>query len=273
MSLSEQQKIDIAEQQVHNNKSIKNILKKIILPFLHFIRKMLSVLKNHCLPFAPPSHYSVQSAYERYQIEEIEKSYNFFKKYFNSSLFFDDANLHREYAILEAKRNNKINDGYFLEFGVGSGSTINFFSKYVDKIYGFDSFLGLSEDWKGGYLNHSIGKFSRNGKIPKVNDNVILIKGIVQDTLLKFLNEKKPKIVFTHLDVDTYESTNYILRLIKPFLLNNAILHFDEFYDFPGWSVGEFKAFSEQFKDNEYEYLAFNRYNHLVTIKNKKLFD
>jgi hypothetical protein len=38
-------------------------------------------------------------------------------------------------------------DGYWFEFGVHSGSTINTLSSFCEKIYGFDSFEGLPEDW------------------------------------------------------------------------------------------------------------------------------
>jgi hypothetical protein len=63
----------------------------------------------------------------------------------------------------------------WLEFGVASGNTINYISKFTDeKVYGFDSFEGLPEKWRDGFNK---GSFNMNGKPPKVNDNVELIKG------------------------------------------------------------------------------------------------
>ena len=40
-------------------------------------------------------------------------------------------------------------DGLFLEFGVYKGTSINFISSLIPdkKIYGFDSFGGLPEEW------------------------------------------------------------------------------------------------------------------------------
>jgi hypothetical protein len=40
----------------------------------------------------------------------------------------------------------------WLEFGVATGTTINYISRFTnDKVYGFDSFEGLPENWREGY--------------------------------------------------------------------------------------------------------------------------
>ena len=70
----------------------------------------------------------------------------------------------------------------WLEFGVASGNTINYISKFTnEKVYGFDSFEGLPEKWRDGFDK---GAFNRGGYLPKVNDNVELIKGWFNETLL-----------------------------------------------------------------------------------------
>lgn len=52
----------------------------------------------------------------------------------------------------------------WLEFGVASGKTINYISKFTkDKVYGFDSFEGLPEKWRDGFDK---GAFNRNGNLP-----------------------------------------------------------------------------------------------------------
>ena len=131
-----------------------------------------------------------------------------------------------------------------------------FFSKHVKHIYGFDSFEGLKEDWHGT-LDHTKGTFDKKKRMPKTNSNVTLIKGWVQDTTEKFLDEKKPEINFVHIDLDTYESSKFVLEKIKPFLIKNSIIIFDELYNYPGWDVGEYKALKEVFNENEYKYMAF----------------
>ena len=40
-------------------------------------------------------------------------------------------------------------DVLYMEFGVWKGSSANFFVQYLDKLYAFDSFEGLKEDWVG----------------------------------------------------------------------------------------------------------------------------
>ena len=51
------------------------------------------------------------------------------------------------------------------------------------------------------------------------------------------------------MDVDTYETTKFVLETIKPNLINGAIILFDELYNFEGWDVGEYKALTEVFDE------------------------
>jgi len=183
----------------------------------------------------------------------------FFEKDIKKSLVFLKDDEIRKYSISKAFNNNKENKLY-LEFGVFKGSSINMFADYLSqknlKIYGFDSFEGLEEDWITNEYN-PIGTFSLNKKNPKVLKNVNLIKGKVQTTLESFLKEKKEKITFVHMDVDTYTPTKFILNKIKPFLQKGSIILFDEFYGFPNWQLHEYKAFTEVFSEQEYKYIAF----------------
>ena len=232
--------------------SIEKILKLIIFPLLHFIRRGLIVLKKHCLPQTSPPPIS---PYDYYEKESGIDCYNHFKKYFENSIFLNNEQI-REYSIKKSIKNDKNLSKYYLEFGVFRGNTINFFSKFVKNIYGFDSFEGLKEDWKG----HSImaGVFDLGAKIPKLNNNVIAVKGWVQDTLPNFLKEKNPEINFIHMDLDTYESSKFVLSNLKPYISKNCIILFDQLYNFAGWRVGEYKALQEVFKESEYKFLAFS---------------
>lgn len=193
----------------------------------------------------------------KYVHEEKNKSFETFKKYFSNSIMFDVEADIQKFAIKEAIKNDKYNDMFYLEFGVFKGKSINFFSKYVKKIYGFDSFEGLREHWAGA-LNAPKGTFNLDKKIPALNDNVIAVRGWIQDTLKKFLSEKKPKINFVHIDVDTYETTLFLLKELKPFLYKNSIILFDEIHNVPGWEFGEYKALKEIFSENEYNFIAFD---------------
>ena len=163
-------------------------------------------------------------------------------------------------------KENKIEkDTYFLEFGVHKGISINYFSKYVDKIYGFDSFEGLSEDWLGFY--RAKGAYNLNGKAPYLRKNVEIYIGLVQDTLEPFLDEHIPQISFVHMDLDTYPSSKFVLEKIKPYLSKDSIILFDQLYNYSGWKNGEHRAVEEVFKSYEFEYLAFSSDGKRVCIK------
>ena len=238
------------------------MIKKLIIKFLHFIRRILTALKNHCLPSPPPLSLS---PYEMYVKKQIKKCYENFKPHFQKSFFLDYRSYHK-FIIERAKENDVSNKKFYLEFGVYQGTTINFFSNYVNTIYGFDSFEGLKEDWTG-HENHPKGTFNLNRKLPKLNKNVIPVVGWVQDTLGPFLEKHKPEINFIHLDMDTYETTKFILEKIKPYLISNSIIVFDELYNYPGWQFGEFKALKEIFNESEYQYIAFSKDGSEAVIK------
>ena len=199
-----------------------------------------------------------------YVKEELIKSYETFKPHFKKSIFLDYKNYHK-FIIERAKENDEFNKKFYLEFGVFVGNTINFFSKYANTIYGFDSFEGLREDWAG--TSYPRGTLNLNKKLPKLNKNVIAVVGWVQDTLRPFLEKYKPEINFVHLDMDTYESTKFVLTKIKPYLVKNCIISFDELYNFSGWEVGEYKALKETFNDNEYRYVCFCLNGEQATIQ------
>ena len=222
------------------------------MPILKNIRKVLNILKK----YAYPNYKSQLSVYDLYKDEQIKKCYEHFKDYLKNAVLLSSDKI-RDHAINCAKENDNDPDFIYIEFGVFSGTSINFFSNKIKKnIYGFDSFQGLKEDWLGTSVPK--GTFDLNKKIPKLNNNVIPIVGWIQDTLPKFLNEKQPKICFIHMDVDTYESSKFILEKIKPFLINNSIILFDEIYNFEGWDVGEYKALKEVFNDDEFQFISFS---------------
>lgn len=242
------------------------VIKFILLPILHSVRKVLNILAKHASPnYMPPPIRSYTSAFNYFVKEEELKNYEHFKKFFKKSIFIDENQI-KEYSIKQAIDNDKEGKNFYLEFGVFQGKSINFFSKFLKaNIYGFDSFKGLKEDWSGA--EYPKGYFDLKGKKPKVEKNVILVEGFVQDTLSDFLQDKKPKVNFMHLDLDTYESTKFVLERVKPYLTKRAIILFDEMYNFSGWEVGEYKALTEVFNENEYNFLAFSKNGCQAVIK------
>ena len=142
----------------------------------------------------------------------------------------------------------------WLEFGVASGRTVNYISRFTEEtVYGFDSFLGLPEKWRDGFEK---GEFNLHGILPEVNTNVTLIKGLFQDTLPAFLTEQSKNISFIHIDCDLYSSTKYILNTVKPYLQEGCVIIFDELVNYPGFDgeTGELKAFYEFITENNVDY-------------------
>ena len=229
---------------------MKKFIKNKLISFVHFLEVYFKLrVRNKTSP--------IDIYYENLSLDCFKLFENEMK---NSSIFVKPEDI-RKYSVSKALNNSKNQNDLFLEFGVFEGESINTFSKILKtknlEIFGFDSFEGLEEDWNMNEYN-PIGTFSLNKKKPKVKDNVKLIQGKVQDTLEEFLKTNKgKKIIFSHLDMDTFTPTKFTLEKIKPFLTKGSILLFDQFYGYPNWQQHEYKAFKEVFKDEEYKYIAF----------------
>ena len=236
------------------------------------ITKIIKKIKYYCTCvikiFQKDNNIHSKYAYNRFREEELESSYTYFKKYFYNSIFLKKNDL-RKYAIKKALDNDVNEENLFLEFGVYKGESTNFFSTFLKKkLHAFDSFEGLEEDWLG--FHHAAGDFG-GIEIPKLNKNVNLVIGRIQDTLPDFLIKNKNfKISFIHIDVDNYSAAKFILQNIKTFLSDGAIICFDEFYNYQGWKNGEFKALTETFKDDEFSYRCFADDGEQVVIQYDK---
>lgn len=205
--------------------------------------------------------------------EATKDSANYIKKYISEVIITDGGWWNVALSKIEV-------EGLCMELGVYEGKSINFFSKHAPKKtwYGFDSFLGFQEDWKGGYF--SKGNFSLKGKPPLVNSNVKLIKGYFKDTLPDFLKGMDKftilgsryeiqNISFLHFDCDTYESTIEALDIIGPErLVPGTRILFDEYISYIGWRYGEYRAWQEFVKKNNlmYKYELFGLRQALVKI-------
>ena len=154
-----------------------------------------------------------------------------------------------------------------LEFGVFSGRTINNLAEQLPNhnIFGFDSFEGLPETWRSEF---PMGSF-RTEIMPKVHDNVILIKGWFDKSLPPFLTDHSGEIGLLHIDCDLYSSTKTIFDLTHDRIKNGAIIIFDEFFNYPGWEHHEYRAFKEFTSSHGfvYEYLAANPRHQQVAVR------
>ena len=218
------------------------------------LKRVLNKLSRF-LYYLTPIEFKEDSLLVKLDKQKAEEVWDIFSKELKTCLRFFDMKSIRNYAINLALENvGDDKNVYYMECGVWRGESANFFSKFVKKYYAFDSFKGLPEEWSG---NAPKGTFTLGGKLPRFNKNIIPIVGYVEDTLDDFLKKHKPKIKFVHMDMDTYSPTKFVLERIKPYLVKDAIIVFDEFYNYIGWKNGEYKAFKEVFKDTEFTYKAF----------------
>lgn len=171
--------------------------------------------------------------------------------------------------LKEEIKKNQTTDGMNMEFGVADGNTIRQFAGETGNIfYGFDSFEGLPEDWTHGYEK---GSFKRNG-LPEVPGNVELIAGWFDQTLPLFTardDVRGKKADFIHIDCDLYTSAKTVFHYIGEFIKEGTLIAFDEYFNYPGWQMHEYKAFQEYVKENHirYEYLAYTDRDCAVCVR------
>ena len=167
-------------------------------------------------------------------------------------------NLKKSFEILEPK-----DKPHILEFGVAAGRSLKYITEFGGdnyKYYGFDSFIGLLEDWKvtkdeKNKLVAPSSSFCYKGNIPDI-PNVKFFKGFFNETLPDYL-EIAENIALLHMDVDLYSSAKEVLLSLNDFIVPGTVIVFDEwvynhnkYYD-----DHEAKAFYEWVEEKNREYL------------------
>jgi hypothetical protein len=183
-------------------------------------------------------------------------------------MFYVRNDFNNRFELLEfAVSQISIPNGLWLEFGVYQGETIQFIAhKTANLIYGFDSFQGNPEAWRGEYPK---GAFSLQ-KQPTLNGNIELVSGWFKDTLPKFNSLHYSQVIsFIHMDCDLYSSAKTVLDILAPLIVSGTIIVFDEFFNYPGWRNHEFKAFTEFISNTgiSYEYLGYVYKHSQVAVK------
>jgi hypothetical protein len=184
--------------------------------------------------------------------------------------------------------NNMVpSNGMWLEFGVYAGGSLNRIARYADGaiVYGFDSFEGLPEAWKGRVepwdksgsgATYGAGTFSLGGVLPSVLGNVSLVKGWYKDSLPVFLREHFRQVSFIHVDSDIYSSAKDIFNNLKDRICNGCVIVFDELVGYQGFEEHEWKAWWEFVEENSitFEWIGGNSSGTIV-FKNdgRPLFD
>lgn len=156
--------------------------------------------------------------------------------------------------------------GLWLEFGVYKGSTIRYIaSRTWQTVYGFDSFQGNPEHWRGEFRQ---GSFALSD-LPEYPSNVEIIAGWFADTLPDFLVAHSEPAAFIHIDCDLYSSTRTVFNAFRERIRAGTVLVFDEFFNYPGWENHEFKAFMEFIEQEQrsFEYLGYVYKHSQVAVK------
>jgi Flp pilus assembly protein TadD, contains TPR repeats len=120
--------------------------------------------KNHMIFF----YYAILNSFSGNNVileELLEKleSHNFLSIWLSSWEFLFSKRS-KSFSLLGNRKDNidlalpeTLENGLFLEFGVGQGSSINYISNSIEKdLHGFDSFAGIPESWNhlpAGALN------------------------------------------------------------------------------------------------------------------------
>jgi predicted O-methyltransferase YrrM len=166
-----------------------------------------------------------------------------------------------EYALSIAPQG-----GMALEFGVFAGRSLTVIAEARKgrEVYGFDSFQGLSEDYRP---HVRAGAFALDGA-PSV-EGAELVVGWFDDTLPGFLEEHPGPVDFLHVDGDLYSSAVTVLEFVGPRLLPGSIVIFDEFFNYPGWQKHEFRAWEEYLArtGTQVTYEAYTSNNEQVVVR------
>lgn len=149
-------------------------------------------------------------------------------------------------------------NGTVLEFGVATGRTLNHFARCLPEktVHGFDGFVGLPEDWTSRMRK---GFFARSS-LPSVRSNCELWVGWFNETLPGFVKKVQAEqpIALLHVDCDLYSSTVTVLRELEAGIVPGTVIIFDEYINYPGWELDEFKAWHEfvTTRGVKYEYIG-----------------
>ncbi|PCJ67703.1 MAG: hypothetical protein COA58_00785 [Bacteroidetes bacterium] len=173
----------------------------------------------------------------------------------------------REAVLTKAIEDVKV-DGLYCEFGVYKGYTLNFIQSQTAKtIHAFDSFKGLPEFWIDGFDE----KAFELPQTPNFSGNVEIHEGYYENSLPVFLEKNSEPFAFLHIDCDLYSSTKTIFDLCKERLVPGTVIAFDEYFNYPGWQQGEYKAFQEFIESSglNYDYITYNAMHLQVSVRLK----
>lgn len=239
-------------------KFIQNLLDKTLIPAVNYI-----VVRTN----GKSNQYKL-NVHDLLWERATSESADFVQQHLGETLVFSTITQIWDYSI--QKIGSQKIDGVCLEFGVHSGSSINYFANRLPELEftGFDSFEGLAEDWKGHHRNK--GSFDLGGNLPKVRTNVHLVEGWFDQTLPIYCKDSlhDKSVRFVHIDGDTFEAAATVLENLAGNLKPGVLILFDELIGYPNWQNGEFLAWKNISSTHNinFRYLGFCTHQALIEI-------
>ena len=165
-------------------------------------------------------------------------------------------------------------EGLLLEFGVYRGKTLTQICDYWPNraVYGFDSFVGLPEDW---FIDGEAGITLRANKFDLSNEepidypvNSVLVRGWFEDSIEPWLEKHAGNVALLHIDCDLYSSTKTVLSLMNSRIVPGTVIVFDEFYPwehstpYSEWVNHEYLALKEWVEEHDREFRVLLHSHH-----------
>ncbi len=190
------------------------------------------------------------------------------------------ASLECEYALeLLREIAAKNIPGDIAEFGIYEGWWINYLWQATEsaglrrRIYGFDSFAGLSEPhpqhdqafWKKGQYACGLEQVSRNVRLAD-RPRLKLVKGFFEKSLRTAEALLAEQFCYARIDCDIYQPALECLQYLGPRLADGAIVVFDDWPHVRGF--GEQRALEEWLPSVphlNFEFLFYGAIGHLYT--------
>jgi len=97
----------------------------------------------------------------------------------------------------------------------------------------------------------------------------VLHKGWYEHTLPRFVEANQSHVAFLHVDCDLYSSTKTIFEHLGGRIRPGSVIVFDEYFNYPDWQNGEFKAFQEFLAEKRlnYRYVGYVTNNEQVAVR------
>lgn len=204
--------------------------------FSNVVSSFVRYVAERTLPESVPMlmrHDAVMDSFN-YAKENMKGAYSFLDRFEGLSLSIDEAR--RRFPARKL----------VLEFGVYKGGMINYQARKFPELnfVGFDSFEGLQEQWSGMAPEKT---FDLGGKLPRVRRNVSLVKGWFAESASRWKAQNPGSDIplLVHVDCDTYAATVDVLESCADYVEEGLVIHFDDYFGFPDWRTGGFKALQE----------------------------